>query len=113
MLCTPDLDLPASARRAVAQMIKARARAYAKRPIALEALYPGLADAAPTKHIAIAASLVDRESRSPRRWFAFGGAIGLTNARAALLLGRVRRRFGESNQAKDIHERGVHEHQGG
>lgn len=86
------IDLAAPARRAAAHMIKMRARHYARRPMALDALHPDLSHATPGKLIAIAAHLVEREARSPRRWFGFGGEVNLVNARAALLLGRARRR---------------------
>ena len=86
--------LQGAARSAVTQKIKMRARLYAKRPMALEPLYPGLACAPPATLVAIAAHLVDRETRSPRRWFGFGGEVSLINAKAALLLGRTLRRHG-------------------
>ena len=60
--------------------------------MALEPLYPGLACASDATLIAVAKHLVERESRSPRRWFGFGGEVSLVNAKAALLLGRARRR---------------------
>ncbi len=82
----------AEARGALARMIKTRARHYARRPTALEALYPGLSQAAPDRLAAIGAHLVERETRSPRRWFGFGGEVTLVNAKAAHLLGRARRR---------------------
>ncbi len=78
--------------RAARHMVKARARFYANRPLALDMLHPGLAFASPPTLIAVATQLVERESRSPRRWFGFGGEVGLVNARAALLLGRTMRR---------------------
>jgi hypothetical protein len=92
---TSDGTMRRAARCAVVQRIKLRARLYAKRPMALEPLYPGLACASAEALIAIAAHLVERESRSPRRWFGFGGEVSLLNAKAALLLGRIRRRFGD------------------
>lgn len=87
-------DLAAPARRAAAHMVKMRARYYGRRPMALDALFPGLSMATPASLVAIASHLVERESRSPRRWFGFGGEVNLVNARAALLLGRVQRRAG-------------------
>lgn len=84
--------MPGVARRAVAHLIKTRARHYARRPMTLETLYPGLAYASPDALIAIATHLVERERVSPRRWFGFGGEVNLINARAAALLGRVIRR---------------------
>ena len=85
-------ELAAAGRRAAAHMIKTRARSYARRPQALDALFPGLGCAPPQTLVAVAAHLVEREARSPRRWFGFGGEVGLVNARAALLLGRALRR---------------------
>jgi hypothetical protein len=82
----------AAATRAAAHLIKVRARHYARRPLALEALYPGLSHASPAKMIAIASHLIERESATPRRWFGFGGEINLVNAKAAYLLGRAMRR---------------------
>ncbi len=81
-----------AARRSVQSLIKTRARHYSRRPGALEALHPGLSMAEPTTLVAIAEHLVERERRSPRRWFGFGGEVGLVNAKAALLLGRAQRR---------------------
>ncbi|WP_158810099.1 hypothetical protein [Beijerinckia sp. L45] len=89
-----DDDMQRAARCAVVHRIKTRARLYAKRPMALEPLYPGLACASGATLVAVASHLVERESRSPRRWFGFGGEVSLVNAKAALLLGRANRRFG-------------------
>ncbi len=86
------VDLASDAAAAMAQLVKGRARFYAKRPMALEPLYPGLASAGAKTLIAIASHLAEREARSPRRWFGFGGEINLINAKAALLLGRALRR---------------------
>ena len=90
-----DPDFTVAARRAACHLVKTRARAYARRPMALEALHPGLSTAPPHTLVAIAAHLVEREARSPRRWFGFGGEVNLVNARAALLLGRALRRTRE------------------
>ena len=86
------LDLAAAARRSVRHIIKTRARHYARRPMTLEALHPGLSMASPATLLAIAEHLVERETLSPRRWFGFGGEVNLVNARAARLLGRAARR---------------------
>lgn len=86
------LDMASAARRAASHMVKARARHYRRRPGALEALYPGLSAAPAATLVAVAAYIVERERLSPRRWFGFGGEVGLVNARAALLLGRALRR---------------------
>lgn len=87
-----DADLTAAAARVACHLVKTRARAYARRPWTLEALFPGLSTAPPETLVAISAHLVERERRSPRRWFGFGGEVNLVNARAALLLGRALRR---------------------
>ncbi len=87
-----DEAVAAAARRAVAHLIKSRARHYARRPMALERLYPGLSRVAPDRLAAIGAHLVEREARVPRRWFGFGGEVTLINAKAVCLLGRARRR---------------------
>ena len=80
-----------AARKVTSHIVKARARHYMRRPGALEALYPGLSMAPAETLIAITEHLVERERQSPRRWFGFGGEVSLTNAQAALLLGRVLR----------------------
>ena len=85
-------DLASAARRSIVHTLKARARRYSRRPQMLDALFPGLGSAPPDTLIAVAAHLVEREMRSPRRWFGFGGEVSLVNARAALLLGRALRR---------------------
>ena len=84
--------LVVAARAAARTMVKGRARFYDRYPNALDALHPGLAGASAATLVAIGRHLVERESLSPRRWFGFGGEVGLVNARAALLLGRIRRR---------------------
>ena len=85
-------DFGAAARRAVAHRVKMQARLYARRPMMLEVLHPGLASASTAALVAIGRHLVERERASPRRWFGFGGEVNLLNARAALLLGRALRR---------------------
>ena len=85
------LDLDAAARRATCHIVKARARHYLRHPAAMEALYPGLSMAPVATLVAVAEHLVERERASPRRWFGFGGEVSLTNAQAALLLGRALR----------------------
>ncbi len=84
--------LRAQARRTAARMVKCRARDYARRPMALETLYPGLAAAKPEALIAVAEHLLEIERQNPRRWFGFGGEVKALNAKAALLLGRALRR---------------------
>ena len=96
MLCLSPHDpaeiLRAQARRSAAYMVKCRARDYARRPMQLEILYPGLAAADPPVLIAVAAHLMANERKNPRRWFGFGGEVSALNAKAALLLGRTLRR---------------------
>ena len=87
-----DEAIKSAARRAACHMVKVRARFYGRRPAALDALHSGLSMASATTLVAIAEHLVEREQRSPRRWFGFGGEVALLNARGALLLGRARRR---------------------
>ena len=87
-----DERLAEAARTVARALVKGRARFYDRYPMALDALHPGLACAPPAALVAIGQHLVERESLSPRRWFGFGGEVGLVNARAALLLGRLRRR---------------------
>lgn len=89
---TFEADVEAAARRRVAHALKARARRYARVPASLDSLFPGLGCASPATLVAVASHLVEREERTPRRWFGFGGEVGLLNARAALLLGRTLRR---------------------
>lgn len=84
--------IDAQARRSAAHLIKQRARAFAIRPIELEALYPGLAVATPGRLIAIAEHLLETARTSRQRWFGFGGEVTALNAKAALLYGRVLRR---------------------
>ena len=84
--------LRAQARRCVAHQTKRLARDFAKRPMRLESLYPGLAAAKPATVIAIAEHLLEKERRAPQRWFGFGGEVKALNAKAALLYGRALRR---------------------
>ena len=83
----------AQANRTALQMIKYRARAYARRPRELDAVAPGLSGAAPETLIAAGAELLCFESGAPRRWFGFGAEAPALNARALVLLGRTLRRF--------------------
>ncbi len=66
MLCRPFYDptesLHAQARRTAAYMLKRRARDYARRPMQLEILFPGLAAAAPDILIAVAAYLLEKRT---------------------------------------------------
>ena len=82
----------AQATHTVAFLVKHRARAYAKRPMTLETISPGLAVAAPETMVAMAKQLIEMESQAPRRWFGFGGEVPILNAKAVLLFARARRR---------------------
>ncbi|HLH11856.1 MAG TPA: hypothetical protein VKV77_08260 [Methylovirgula sp.] len=93
MLESFDQAIGAQARRTAAHMVKCRARDYARRPMTLENLYPGLAAARPDVMIAIAEHLLESERANPRRWFGFGGEVGALNAKAVQLLGRALRRI--------------------
>ncbi|GEM_PF-1585911 len=84
--------LRAQAKRTALALIKHRARAYAKCPMTLENVFPGLAAAEPETMIAAARHLIEKEKQMPQRWFGFGGEVLILNARAVLLLGRARRR---------------------
>lgn len=84
--------LATQGRRSAAAALKRRARSYAKQPMALETLYPGLAAATPQSMIAIAEHLLENERRAPQRWFGFGGEVKALNAKAALLYARTLRR---------------------
>ncbi len=75
------------------QMIKRRARAYARRPRELDTVAPGLSAAAPDTLIAAGADLLRFEAAAPRRWFGFGAEAPALNARALMLLGRTLRRL--------------------
>jgi hypothetical protein len=92
--------IAAQARRTVAHMVKCRARDYARRPMALEALYPGLGAARPEALIAVAEHLLEIERKNPCRWFGFGGEVKALNAKAALLLGRVLRRAKQGSEPR-------------
>src|ERR1700730_1779830 len=65
--------LRAQATRTAVDIIKVRARAYAKRPMTLESVFLGLSAAAPETKIAVAKHLIAAERNAPRRWFGFGG----------------------------------------
>ena len=99
------LDLDSAARRAICHVVKARARHYLRHPGAMEALYPGLSMAPAATLVAVAEHLVERERASPRRWFGFGGEVSLTNAQAALLLGRALRI--QDRQSRETHRQVV------
>ena len=81
--------LRAQAVRTTVALIKKRARVYAKSPMLLETVYPGLSAATPETVIAVARHLIMSERDLPRRWFGAGGEISLMNAKAVLLYGRA------------------------
>ena len=87
-----EAALRAQATRTAIDLIKDRARAYAKRPMMLENVFPGLSTAAPETKIAVAKHLIAAERKVPRRWFGFGGGVPILNARAVLLSARALRR---------------------
>lgn len=87
-----EAALRAQAKRTAVVLIKDRARAYAKRPMLLENVSPGLSAEAPETIIAVAKHLITIEKNSPRRWFGFGGEVPILNAKAILLTARAFRR---------------------
>jgi hypothetical protein len=87
-----EATLRAQATRAAVDLIKDRARAYAKRPMTLENVFPGLSAATPETKIAVAKHLIAAERNAPRRWFGFGGEVPILNAKAVLLSARALRR---------------------
>jgi len=87
-----EAALRAQATRTAIFLIKHRARAYAKRPMTLENVFPGLAAAAPETMVAAAKHLIETERQAPRRWFGCGGEVPILNAKAVLLVARARRR---------------------
>jgi hypothetical protein len=87
-----EAALRAQATRTAVDLIKDRARAYAKRPMSLENVIPGLSAAAPETIIAVAKHLIALERNAPRRWFGFGGEVPILNAKAILLSARALRR---------------------
>jgi hypothetical protein len=92
-----EAALRAQARRTAVDLIKDRARAYAKRPKSLENVIPGLSAAAPETIIAVAKHLIALERNAPRRWFGFGGEVPILNAKAILLSARALRRGKRKN----------------
>ena len=87
-----EAALRAQATRTAVDLIKDLARAYAKRPMSLENVIPGLSAAAPETIIAAAKHLIALERNAPRRWFGFGGEVPILNAKAVLLSARALRR---------------------
>jgi hypothetical protein len=87
-----EAALRTQATRTAVDLIKDRARAYAKRPMTLESVVPGLSAAAPETKIAVAKHLIAAERNAPRRRFGFGGEVPILNAKAVLLSARSLRR---------------------
>jgi len=87
-----ETALRVQANRLAIYLIKYRARAYARRPLTLDNVFPGLSCATPDAMIAIAKHAVKREAQAPRRWFGFGSEAPALNARAVLLIARTLRR---------------------
>src|ERR1700730_11454030 len=96
--------LRANATRTAVDIIKVRARAYAKRPMTLESVSPGLSAAAPETKIAVAKHLIAAERNAPRRWFGFGGEVPILNAKAVLLCARALRRDEARRARKRAHD---------
>jgi hypothetical protein len=87
-----EAALRKQAARTAVDLIKERARAYAKCPMTLENVFSGLSAAAPKAIIAVAKHLIAAERNAPRRWFGFGGELPILNAKAILLCARALRR---------------------
>ena len=96
--------LRVQATRTVVDLIKDRARDYAKRPITLENVSQGLSAAAPETIIAVAKHLIAVERNAPRRWFGFGGELPILNAKAILLSARALRRDDGRRGRKRAHD---------
>ena len=90
-----ETALRAQATRTAVALIKHRARSYAKQPMTLENVFPGLSAAAPETIIAVAKHLIATERHAQCRWFGFGGEVAILNAKAVLLFARVLRAAGE------------------
>jgi hypothetical protein len=90
-----EAALRAQARCTAVDLIKDRARAYAKRLTTLDDVFPGLSAVAPETIIGVAKHLIAAERNAPRRWFGFGGEVPILNAKAVLLSARARRRDAE------------------
>jgi hypothetical protein len=87
-----ETALYVQARRSAAFLVKQPARAFAKCPLTLENVRPGLTAAAPETMLAVAAHLFEAERNTPRWWFGFGGEVPILNAKALMLLARAWRR---------------------
>jgi hypothetical protein len=92
------------AARTAVDLIKERARAYAKCPMTLENVFSGLSAAAPEAIIAVAKHLIAAERNAPRRWFGFGGELPILNAKAILLSARALRRDKGRRARKPAHD---------
>ena len=99
-----EAALRAQATRTVVDLIKDRARDYAKRPITLENVSQGLSAAAPETKIAVANHLIAAERNASRRWFGFGGEVPILNAKAVLLSARALRRDEGRRVRKRAHD---------
>ena len=87
-----EAALRAQATRTAVELIKDRARAYAKRRMTLENIFPGLSAAAPETIIGVAKHLIAAERNARRRWFGLGGEVPILNAKGVLLSARALRR---------------------
>ena len=91
-----EAALRKQAARTAVDLIKERARAYAKCTMALENVFSGLSAAAPEAIIAVAKHLIAAERNAPRRWFGFGGRAPAFSGRAISALHEL----GNSNLLK-------------
>jgi hypothetical protein len=91
-----EAALRSQAQRTKINLTKSRARAYAKAPLTLENISPGLSCAQPDAMIAVGEHLLRMERQRPRRWFGFGGETPAINAQAVRLFGRLLRRAAAS-----------------
>jgi hypothetical protein len=96
--------LRAQATRTAVDIIKVRARAYAKRTMTLESVFLGLSAAAPETKIAVAKHLIATERNAPHRWLGFGGEVPILNAKAVLLSARALRRDDGRRGRKRAHD---------
>jgi len=88
--------LEAQAPKTARAMIKARARAYALRPRALDAIAKELCGL-PPKHLVTALAYIARNPMNRVRHFGFGGEVPAINLRAGMLYARWSRAIANRN----------------
>lgn len=86
-----------SARRAAFDSVRRRARAYARQPWQLNALFAGLSEMEPADMIEAIRAASRRERAKVAHFDITGGAIPKINLRAAMIVARWRRRFEPSS----------------